>query len=130
MKRFALLVAGSIGLSACAVTDTPAPIVEAGYPTGSLAVAAIARADWATAERLLTEPTSVDRDDPARLVNLGRVYMATGRPSQAFAAWRAALAAHPVEVETLGGRAARTDELAREALAYYGGTVQTAARSD
>lgn len=126
MKRIALLIAGSAAVAACA--STPAPLVEAGYPTGSLAVAAIGRGDWATAERLLTEHPTVDRDDPARLLNLGRVYMETGRPAQAFAAWRAALASHAVEVETLGGRTARTDELARQALAYYGGTVQTAAR--
>jgi hypothetical protein len=50
-----------------------------GYPIGSLALSAIERGDWATAERLLTQDSRIANDDPARLVNLGRVYMATGR---------------------------------------------------
>lgn len=128
MKHIVLLVAGTAALSACA--SNRASLVEAGYPTGSLAVAAIERGDWATAERLLTEHPAVGRDDPARLINLGRVYIETGRPAQAMTAWRAALASRPAEVETLGGRTARTDELAREALAHYGATLQTATRGD
>jgi Flp pilus assembly protein TadD len=127
MKRLAILAFGTLALSAC--TTTNAPMAEVGYPTGSLAVAAIERGDWATAEALLNENRGVAESDPARLVNLGRVYMATGRTSEALAAWRQALASpYQVEVETLGGRTARTDQLAREALAYYEGAIQTAAR--
>jgi Flp pilus assembly protein TadD len=122
MKGLAILTLALSGLSACAAT--PAPIAEAGYPAGSLALAAIDRGDWATAERLLTSDRRLSADDPARLVNLGRVYMATGRPAEAVAAWRQALAApNPAEVETLGGRTARTDQLAREALDHYQRTL-------
>ena len=122
-------------LKACAVlalaagTAAGAQTVEAGYPTGSLALAAIERGDWATAERLLNEDRGVARDNPARLINLGRVYMATGRPGAAVAAWRQALAErHPEEVVTAGGRVVTTDQVAREALAHYGGAIETAAR--
>lgn len=125
MKRLALIAFGSLAAAAC--MSTPGPVVEAGYPTGSLAVAAMERQDWATAERLLTEERQVDRDNPARLVNLGRVYMETGRTAEAIATWRRALAAERhFEVETLDGRMVRTDQLAREALDRY--ALQTAAR--
>ena len=127
LNRIALTAIGAALLSACA--STPGPMVESGYPTGSLALAAIERSDWATAERLLTQDSRIDREDPARLVNLGRVYMATGRTAEALAVWHLALASPaPVEVTTLGGRTARTDQLAREALAYYERTLETAAR--
>jgi Tfp pilus assembly protein PilF len=125
MKKLVLLAAATAALCAC--TSTPGPMVEAGYPAGSLALAAIERGDWATAERLLTDDRRIAADDPARLVNLGRVYMATGRQELALDAWRRALASPPVEVETLGGRLVMTDQLAREAIAFYA-TVQTAAR--
>ena len=122
MNRFAFVAVGMTLLSACA--SGPSPMVENGYPTGSLALAAIERGDWATAERLLTADDAVSAQDPARLINLGRVYMATGRSELALAAWRQALAApNPAEVETLGGRMARTDQLAREALDHYQRTL-------
>jgi hypothetical protein len=125
MMKLVLPAVGAIALLAC--TSTPGPMVEAGYPTGSLALAAIERGDWATAEALLTEDRRVSADDPARLINLGRVYMATGRPGHAVAAWRRALAAPiAVEVETIDGRSASTDELAREALDLYGQSLATA----
>jgi hypothetical protein len=127
MKRLAIFAFGAIALCGCAAT--PAPMAETGYPVGSLAFAAIERGDWAAAERLLTADSGIAADDPARLVNLGRVYMATGRTGEALTAWRRALAApHPVEVETLGGRTAMTDQLARQALDHYQRSLQTAAR--
>ena len=127
MKKLALLAFGTAALAACA--SGPAPMAETGYPTGSLGLAAIERGDWSTAERLLTDNSFAARNDPARLVNLGRVYMATGRTAEALAIWRQAAAdPAPAEVVTLGGRTARTDQLAREALAYYEHTLQTAAR--
>jgi len=127
MKKIALLTLvlapfASVGLAA------PAPRAEVGYPIGSRALSAIERGDWATAERLLTQDSRIANDDPARLVNLGRVYMATGRTGEAMAAWHQAAAAAPVEVETAGGRVVTTDALAREAIAYYQSRPQTAAR--
>ena len=126
MKRIGLIAPVAVLLSACA--STPGTMVESGYPTGSLALAAMERGDWATAEHLLTDDHRVAPDDPARLVNLGRVYMATGRTAEALAVWQRAAASDPVEVETLGGRVAMTDQLAREALDHYARMAQTAAR--
>ena len=116
MKTLSVLVA--LGIAA---TAAPAfsQAVEDGYPRGGLAVAAIERGDWARAEQLLNGPL-VDRDDPARLINLGQVYMRTGRHAEALAAFRAALASsRHVEVGTLSGRFLSTREVARDALARY-----------
>lgn len=131
MKRLSILAlalaTAAAGLGAC--TGTPGPMVEAGYPTGSLALAAIQRQDWTTAERLLTRDGRVDADDPARLINLGRVYLETGRSAQALAVWQRALAARQHhEVDLLDGRAATTDEVARQAIALYQRRLETAAR--
>ena len=104
-----------------------AQAVESGYPRGSLAVAAIERGDWARAEALLNA-AQVSRDDPAWLINMGQVYMHTGRQTEALTAWRAALAStRHAEVETLSGRLLSTRQIARDALARYE-TASLAAR--
>lgn len=120
-------ILGLLALSAASASS--AQTVEESYPVGSLAVAAIDRGDWATAERLLNEDRGVEADNPARLLNLGQVYMATGRPTQALAMWREALAdPHPTEVTTLGGRTTTTALLAQEAVDHYERALATAAR--
>ncbi len=120
MGRYVLLLsAASAGLAGCVSSDR-AGLVEQGYERGALGVAAIARSDWAGAEQALTERKAVRGDDPARLINLGRVYMETGREEEAVAAWKAALASERHFVaETADGKAMRTDQLARRALARY-----------
>ena len=116
MRQFVLALA----LSALPLTALSAQAVEEGYPRGSLAVAAIERGDWARAEALLNDERSLARNDPARLLNLGEVYMRTGRTAEALAAWRAALKSDRHEmVATLGDRWVSTRDLAREALARY-----------
>jgi len=128
MKSLALLAFSAAALSACAANHR-APIAEAGYAPGALAVAAIERGDYARAEQLLTDHGRGAVNDPARLINLGEVYWRTGREAEAIAVWRRALASsRPVMVETMGGRMVSTDQLAREALATHGGTLVTAAR--
>ena len=117
MKTFAYLAAAGLAFTA---TGVAAQSVESGYPRGSLAVAAIERGDLARAEALLKDDELGATGDPARLINLGEVYMRTGRSAEALAAWRAALAStRHTEVETLGGRWLSTRDLAREALARY-----------
>jgi Flp pilus assembly protein TadD len=116
MRTPVMLALAALSLSACAANRT-APLAETGYAPGALAVAAIARGDWARAEVLLTDRSRGAADDPARLINLGKVYWETGRREPARAAWRRALASNQaVEVETRGGRTVSTLQLAREAL--------------
>lgn len=113
-----VLLLAAAGLSACA-TAPRAQLVETGYQRGSLGVAAIARGDWKTAEQGIVAGDAA-ADDPARLINLAKVYMETGRPGMALTAWRLALAApEPVMVETLSGDWVSTREIAERALAKY-----------
>jgi tetratricopeptide (TPR) repeat protein len=127
MKTPVLLAIAALAMPA-SLLAAPAPTVETGYARGSLAVAAIERGDWARAERLLTGP-HVDANDPARLINLGQVYWATGRQGEALSAWRRALASdRNFEVETMGGRMVSTQELARQALASHPTGLQSATR--
>lgn len=118
MRLPILLAASAALLSACA--SGPAPLMEAGYQPGALGVSAISRHDWATAERALTQSPARE-DDPARLINLGRVYAATGRASEAVQAWQRALASdRHFMVETATGEWVSTRALAERALARHG----------
>ena len=119
MKLFVCVALAAVSLSGCAMNRS-APIAEAGYQPGALAVAAIDRADWARAEQLLTDTRRGSAEDPARLINLGKVYWETGRQDQARALWRRAAMIDPIDVETVGGRSVSTAVLAREALQAYG----------
>lgn len=117
MRVLAVLILAA-GLSACA-TPQKVQLVENGYTRGSLGVAAIARGDWHTAEESI-ERGRVAADDPARLINLGTVYMETGRPGMALSAWRLALASpEHFMVETAGGQWVSTKTLAERALAKH-----------
>lgn len=125
MKTVSLLACAAFSLCA---TMASAQAVETGYARGSLAVAAIERGDWARAEALLTD-RRLSASDPARLINLGQVYWATGRQGEALSAWRRALASpNQFEIETLGGRMVSTADLAREALATHDTAFRSAGR--
>ena len=127
MKSLKLIALGGLCLSASAMA-APAPVMETGYETGTLAVAAIERGDWARAEALLTD-RRLNADDPARLINLGEVYWQTGRQGEALSAWRRALASRDqFDVETIGDRVVSTEQLAREALAAHATAQRSAAR--
>lgn len=128
MKTLGLLAFSALSLSACAA-NRMAPIAETGYAPGALAVAAIERQDWARAEQLLLDASRGSAEDPARLINLGEVYWRTGREGEALSVWRRALASESqFEVETMGGRAVSTAQLAREALAAHDASLRTAVR--
>src|SRR5687767_14419264 len=78
MRNIALAALSAIALSACAGKQ-PGMIVEQGYQRGALGVAAIDRGDWTAAETQLAEQRGLRSNDPARLINLGKVYAETGR---------------------------------------------------
>lgn len=123
-----ILAFAAISLCGCASTET-AGLVEQGYERGALGVAAIGRKDWKTAEANLQELRGVSAGDPARLINLGRVYFETGRPEMARSAWRLALASdQQFMVETADGTVISTKDLAEKALAMHEQAVRSAAR--
>jgi Tfp pilus assembly protein PilF len=98
MRRFAVCLVAALPLGACATAP----------------------------ERLLVD-SRLGQEDPARLINLGYVYMEQGRRDAAVKAWHSALEAPRHRwVETMTGREVRTDQLAREAIARYGRTMASA----
>lgn len=120
---FLLLAAAPVAAASAATA------VEEGFERGSLGVAAIDRGDWAAAERALMAHRGMDADNPARLINLGRVYMATGRSGLAISAWQQARASdRHFKVATLDGRYVSTREVAERALALHAPTISTASR--
>lgn len=119
----------ALSLLASFAAPAAAQTVEHEYPLGSLAVSAIERQDWSAAERLLNESKGVRRSDPARLINLGRVYMATGRPEMARDAFERAFAStRHTEVETMSGQIVSTRELSRLGLQRIAARMQTASQ--
>jgi hypothetical protein len=103
-------------LGGCASTQVAA--VETGHPRGSLGVAAIDRGDFVGAERLLTQGPHADSEHPARLINLGYVYLQTDRNEEAARVLRQALAQpRPRDLVTIDGREIDSHSLARELLA-------------
>jgi tetratricopeptide (TPR) repeat protein len=128
MRNSALAALAAIALSACA-GNQPGMLVEQGYERGALGVAAIDRGDWAAAESQLGESRAIRSDDPARLINLGKVYAETGRIGAAIRVWQLALdSKRQFDVVTAEGRVVSTEQLAREALARYEPALRTAAR--
>ena len=126
MRKF--ILAAAIAVSACATSES-GTLVEQGYQRGALGVAALDRGDWTAAEAQLSELRGIRKDDPARLINLGKVYAETGRVGDAVTVWKLALESdRQFEVTTAQGRVVSTAQLAREALARYQPTVRTAAR--
>lgn len=118
---FLLLAAAPLGAASAE------PAMEEGFAPGSLGVAAIDRGDWAAAERALMKHRGLRADNPARLINLGKVYMETGRPELATLAWQKALESRRhFNVATLDGRYVSTKELAEQALARYRRDVASA----
>lgn len=124
MRKALLLVAG-IALPAFAAMAQPP--VPKGYTAEPLGASAIEQRDWSAAERELNA-RGLKQDDPARLINLGRIYMETGRRDEAIALWRQAMASdQEYMVQTAKGETISTRELARRALALYGRDTRTAA---
>lgn len=118
MRTFLLVPLIGLALPAVAA-ERQAPRVETGFEVGALGLAAIDRGDWTTAERQLLEMRRVSPDDPARLINLGRVYAETGRLNQAIASFRKAMQSRPYQVTLGDGTVSTTDQVARAALARY-----------
>lgn len=127
MRSAVATIVLAAAVAACA-TAPEKQLVENGYQRGALGVAAIARGDWRAAEALI-ESGNVSAADPARLINLGTVYMETGRPGMALSAWRLALASpDQFMVETASGQWVSTKVLAERALARHEREVRSATR--
>lgn len=92
---------------------------EIGYPLGSLGTKAIVAANYETAEHQLLN-SDVDVNDPARLLNLGHIYAATGRPDQARSAFSRVLRQDDLDLILANGSHMSSHEAARNSLKSLG----------
>lgn len=110
---FALALAGSA---------TAAPQSgEVGYPQGALGYDALVQGDFRTAEiQLQTSPSAAN--DPARLINMGYLYLRTGRIANARQMFEAARDSRDhFDVELANGTTADSRDVATRALARLTG---------
>lgn len=89
---------------------------EIGYPAGSLAYNAMVDGDYARAEQQLRRDNRVDRNDPARLINLGQALAKTGRGAEAAILFAQAMRGEEIELVLADGRVMSSREAARRAL--------------
>lgn len=95
---------------------------EIGYKEGALGYAALTGGDYRAAEDQLNRLDGVEKDDPARLINLGQVYAKTGRFEEARRAYIAAMKSdRSFDVVLADGRVVSSREAARMALARLPG---------
>lgn len=114
MRRYSLTAAAAlIVFGAC---QAAAQQTEIGYPKDSLAYRAIASGNYAKAERQLSKEVRIARDDPARLINHGRVLAMTGRYAEAAKYFEQAMQADEIELILADGRVMSSREAARRAL--------------
>jgi tetratricopeptide (TPR) repeat protein len=95
-----------------AVTEILSPPTEV-----DVAYEQLSAGDTQAAIRHLESADTVDRDDPARLINLGTAYARDGRPADAAAMFRAALKSEQRWLELADGRWLDSHAAARLALA-------------
>ena len=89
---------------------------EINYPAGSLAYDAMVNRDYARAEKQLVSESRIDRNDPARLINLGQVLANTGRAAEAARLFEQAMQGEEIELVLADGRVMSSREAARRAL--------------
>ena len=92
---------------------------EIGYPLGSLGTKAMVSADYSTAEHQLLN-SQVDPNDPARLLNLGHIYAATGRVDDAKSAFGRVLRQDDLDLILANGEHMSSHEAARTSLKALG----------
>ncbi len=113
--RMQSLLFGTIFLVSAGV-PAAAQQAEINYPKGSLAIEAIADADYAGAEALLRNEVRVAKGDPARLINHGYVLAKIGRVAEAAKLFQKAAHAEEIELILADGRVLSSRQAATEAL--------------
>lgn len=105
-----------------ATLSTPAfaQDAEVNYREGALGFEALQNADYEKAEEQLLEANGVSRNDPARLINLGQVFAATGRNAEAELMFERAIKAKRTYLVLANGEVVDSRDAARAALAKLG----------
>ena len=98
-------------------TPSFAQDAEINYREGALGFEALQNADYDTAEEQLLLANGVSRNDPARLINLGQVFAATGRNAEAEVMFERAIKAKRTYLVLANGEVMDSRDAARAALA-------------
>lgn len=89
---------------------------EVGYERGALGFEALKAKKPDLAERQILSDRSAASDDPAKLINLGTVYLTTNRSAMAKDAFSKVLAAEEVDLVLANGTERGSHAIAREGL--------------
>lgn len=108
------LVAGSMVTAAQA---EPNMTGEIAYPKESIGYEALMQGDNARAVSQIMSSEGVSRNDPARLLNLGRAYARMGRTEDAARVFQTALQSDSVDLVLADGRVMNSKVAARQAVA-------------
>ena len=108
------LVAGSMVTAAHA---EPNMTGEIAYPKESIGYEALMQGDNARAVSQIMSSEGVSRNDPARLLNLGRAYARMGRTEDAAKVFQTALQSDSVDLVLADGRVMNSKVAARQAVA-------------
>lgn len=118
-KRFLMVAGAALTMVSPAMANGSGPM-EVGYVRGSLALPEMADGQLNRAEQILAAQSAEDAQDPARLINLGVVYVRLGRLSDAHAAFAAAQRSEDVTLILSDGRERSSRDIAREKLTQLG----------
>lgn len=111
---------GVLPLAMAASAAAQAPAGEINYPQGSLGYDALVSANYKVAEDQIKGDEKVSSNDPAKLINLGQIYLNTGRRDQAIAMFEKAMRVRNVQLVLASGRVVGSRDLARQALERAG----------
>jgi uncharacterized protein HemY len=108
-----------IALAGTGVAQAQTPSTgEIGYSRGSLGYDALVAGDNERAIAQITADAKVDRNDPARLINLGQAFARTGRTAEAAQLFRAAInSREDIDLILANGNVMNSKDAARQALA-------------
>lgn len=96
----------------------PSSVGEIGYAQGSLGYDALIAGDNDRAIAQILANEKVNRDDPARLINLGQAYARTGRTTEAAQLFQTAIESrNQIDLILADGTVMNSREAAKQALA-------------
>jgi uncharacterized protein HemY len=114
MMLLGALIAGTIAVAAQAKPDA---IGEISYPNGSIGYEALMRGENERAVSQILASVELSKNDPAKLLNLGRAYARMGQTEKAAEYFKAAMQAREsVDLVLADGRVMNSKVAAREAF--------------
>lgn len=106
-----------LSIASVASVAVAKPGGEIGYPEKSLGYDALVKANYKVAEQQILLDSRVAKNDPARLINLGQIYLKTGRIDMAIKVLEAAVRSEEVELILANGEVMSSRDAARKTLA-------------